>query len=91
MTLSPETICVVANPKSGRNSKDKAAIDIAMRAFGPKATLRRWNKNDDLDAFVQKAVADGFLRIAHRGIGVLSITPPVSQSYAKRSWQFVAP
>ena len=67
MTLSPETICVVANPKSGRNSKDKAAIDIAMRAFGPKATLRRWNKNDDLDAFVQKAVADGFTTIVAAG------------------------
>lgn len=67
LTISPDTICVVANPKSGRNSKDRAAIEQAMAAFGPGATLRRWHKGDDLDAFVQKAVADGFSNIVAAG------------------------
>ncbi|HBD92189.1 MAG TPA: hypothetical protein DEF16_04555 [Gemmobacter sp.] len=67
LTISPATICVVANPKSGRNSKDRAAIEQAMAAFGPQATLRRWHKGDDLDAFVQKAVDDGFTTIVAAG------------------------
>lgn len=67
MTIDPETICVVTNPGSGRNSKDAAAIDRAMAAFGPKATLRRWRKGDDLDAFVRQAVEDGFSTIVAAG------------------------
>jgi len=67
MTLRPETICVLTNPASGRNSKDAQAIDLAMQAFGPKATLRRWKQGDDLGRFVQKAVADGFTTIVAAG------------------------
>ncbi|MEH7828020.1 diacylglycerol/lipid kinase family protein [Gemmobacter denitrificans] len=67
MTIAPETICVVANPGSGRNSRDAAAIGQAMRAFGPAATLRRWRKGEDLDEFVQRAVADGFSTIVAAG------------------------
>ncbi|WP_151717863.1 diacylglycerol/lipid kinase family protein [Gemmobacter serpentinus] len=67
MTLDPKTICVVANPGSGRNSRDAEAIKRAMAAFGPEVTLRRWRKGEDLDAFVQKAVADGFSTIVAAG------------------------
>lgn len=67
MTLRPETICVLTNPGSGRNSKDSQAIDLAMKAFGPKATLRRWKKGEDLGAFVRKAVDDGFTNIVAAG------------------------
>lgn len=67
MTVDPATICVVANPGSGRNSRDRAAIDRAMAAFGPQVTLRRWRKGADLDVFVQQAVADGFSTIVAAG------------------------
>lgn len=67
MTLRPETICVVANPGSGRNSRDADAIRRAMAAFGPGVTLRRWRKGEDLDAFVRQAVAEGFSTIVAAG------------------------
>lgn len=67
MTIDPATICVVTNPGSGRNSRDAAAIDRAMAAFGPKVTLRRWSRDDDLDAFVQRIVAEGFSTIVAAG------------------------
>lgn len=67
MTLRPETICVVANPGSGRNSRDADAIRRAMAAFGPGVTLRRWRKGADLDTFVQQAVAEGFSTIVAAG------------------------
>jgi len=67
MTIPPATICVVANPKSGRNSRDKAAIEAAMSVFGGAAELRRWHKGDDLEAFVNRAVADGFTTIVAAG------------------------
>lgn len=67
MTIPPATICVVANPKSGRNSRDRAAIEAAMAVFGAAAELRRWHKGDDLEAFVNRAVADGFTTIVAAG------------------------
>lgn len=67
MTIDPRTICVVTNPGSGRNSRDAAAIDRAMAAFGPEVTLRRWAQDDDLDAFVQRIVAEGFSTIVAAG------------------------
>lgn len=67
MPIDPNSICVVANPGSGRNSRDAAAIERAMAAFGPGVELRRWRKGDDLDAFVRKAVADGHSTIVAAG------------------------
>lgn len=65
--IDPATLCVLANPKSGRNSRDAQAIDRAMAVFGPKATLRRWEKGENLDAVVARAVADGFTTIVAAG------------------------
>lgn len=67
MGTEARTICVVANPKSGRNARDRAAIGQAMQVFGPAAELRRWHRGDDLDAFVRRAVADGFTTIVAAG------------------------
>lgn len=67
MTLAASEICVIANAASGRNSRDAAAIGQAMAVFGPKATLRRWPKGSDLEAFVKQAVADGFTTIVAAG------------------------
>ncbi len=67
MVIAAETICVLANPGSGRNSKDAAAIDVAMRAFGPDATLRRWQKGEDLGDAVRAAINDGFTTIVAAG------------------------
>ena len=65
--IDPATICVLANPKSGRNSRDAQAVGRAMEVFGPKATLRRWEKGDNLDDVVARAVADGFTTIVAAG------------------------
>lgn len=65
MTLNPKDICVVANPGSGQQKR--AAIEAAMAAFGPDVTLRQWRKGQDLEAFVAKAVADGFSTIVAAG------------------------
>ncbi|MDB6453846.1 diacylglycerol/lipid kinase family protein [Falsirhodobacter sp. 20TX0035] len=66
MALDPSTICVIANPKSGRNSHDAQAIDTAMAVFG-SATLRRWKEGEDLKDAVRKAVEDGFTTIVAAG------------------------
>lgn len=65
--IDPATICVLANPKSGRNSRDAQAIDRAMAVFGPQATLRHWDRNEKLDDVVARAVADGFTTIVAAG------------------------
>lgn len=65
MPVRPETICVIANPKSGR--RDRAAIARAMQVFGPKAELRRWKRGEDLQGFVRRAVADGFQTVVAAG------------------------
>jgi len=66
MPLDPATICVIANPNSGRNSHDAEAIDVAMKVFGT-ATLRRWKQGEDLEDTVRKAIADGFTTIVAAG------------------------
>lgn len=58
--LNPATICVLANPKSGRNSRDRDAIARAMAVFGPRATLRQWRAGQELDQVVAGLVAEGF-------------------------------
>lgn len=66
MPIDPATICVVANPNSGRNSHDAQAIDRAMEVFGT-ATLRRWQEGHDLSETVDRAIADGFSTIVAAG------------------------
>lgn len=67
MPLDPAKICVLANPKSGRNSRDRAAIARAMAVFGPQATLRHWRGGENLDRVVARALADGFRTIVAAG------------------------
>ncbi|WP_045387121.1 diacylglycerol kinase family protein [Falsirhodobacter sp. alg1] len=66
MPVDPASICVIANPHSGRNSRDAEAIDTAMQVFGT-ATLRRWKMGEDLAQTVKEAVADGFTTIVAAG------------------------
>ncbi len=65
--MDPAAICVLANPKSGRNSRDRDAIARAMAVFGPRASLRQWKVGDDLDAVVGGLVAEGFGTIVAAG------------------------
>jgi YegS/Rv2252/BmrU family lipid kinase len=67
MPVSAATICVLANPGSGRNSRDAEAIDVALAAFGPQAELRRWKPGEDLEVAVKQAVMDGFTTIVAAG------------------------
>lgn len=67
MAIDPATICVLANPASGRNSRDLQAIAGAMAVFGPTATLRHWQQGEDLDAVVARALADGYSTIVAAG------------------------
>lgn len=67
MPVDPATICVLANPGSGRNSRDAAALDQAMAAFGPQATLRHWQKDAPLADAVAQALRDGFTTIVAAG------------------------
>ena len=60
-------ICVIANPKAGRNSRDADAIERAMQALGPGAQLRRWSAEGGLEDEVGRAVADGFRVIVAAG------------------------
>ncbi len=67
MAIDPLTICVLANPRSGRNSRDANAIGKAMAVFGPQATLRRWEKGQPLAQAVERALADGFTTLVAAG------------------------
>lgn len=67
MPLDPASICVLANPGSGRNSRDAAAIDRAMAVFGRDATLRRWDRDRPLSEAVDRALSDGFTTIVAAG------------------------
>jgi diacylglycerol kinase family enzyme len=67
MPIDPATICVLANPASGRNSRDAAALDQAMAAFGPTATLRRWDRDTPLSDAVALALRDGFTTLVAAG------------------------
>ncbi|QUS35804.1 diacylglycerol/lipid kinase family protein [Falsirhodobacter algicola] len=66
MPLDPTTICVIANPRSGRNSQDAQAIHAAMEVFGT-ATLRHWQDGEDMKDAVRRAVDDGFTTIVAAG------------------------
>lgn len=65
--IDPATLCVLANPQSGRNSRDAQAVERAMTVFGAKATLRRWSKGEDLDDVVARLLEEGFTTIVAAG------------------------
>lgn len=67
MPVDPATICVLANPRSGLNSRDAEATGKAMAVFGPAATLRRWERDQPLAEAVDRALADGFTTIVAAG------------------------
>ena len=67
MPLDPATICVIANPASGKNSRDAEAIGKAMAVFGPDAVLRRWDREQPLGEAVERAIADGYTTIVAAG------------------------
>ena len=67
MPVDPATICVLANPGSGRASRDSSAIDKAMAVFGPDVPLRRHTEGQTFADAVNQAVADGFSTIVAAG------------------------
>ncbi len=65
--LQSDDICVIVNAKSGRNSRDSAAIGRAMAVFGPGAVLRHWSPERGLEDEVKRAIAEGFPVIVAAG------------------------
>ncbi len=51
-------ICLVANKKSGQNSRDSEAIDRAMRALGPGAWRLDWDSATPIGDTIDRALAD---------------------------------
>ncbi|SEN76841.1 diacylglycerol/lipid kinase family protein [Palleronia pelagia] len=71
----PAQIRVIANHKSGRNSRDRQAIEQAMEVFGPDARRIDWQPGSDLSALIDRAVADGGdLVVAAGGDGTVMAT-----------------
>lgn len=58
-TAPPRRVAIIANPKSGRNTRDGAVVEAALAAFGPGAELRRITAPDDIAATVEAACRDG--------------------------------
>lgn len=67
MPVDPATLCVLANPGSGRASRDATAIDRAMAVFGPDVPLRRLTEGQTFADAVRQALADGFTTIVAAG------------------------
>lgn len=58
-TAPPRRVAIIANPKSGRNSRDRASVEAALEMFGPGAELRRIGSPADITATVEAACRDG--------------------------------
>jgi len=67
MPVDPASICVLANPGSGRASRDGTAIPKAMAVFGPDVPLRRLTEGETFADAVKQALADGFTTIVAAG------------------------
>lgn len=67
MPVDTATICVLANPASGRGKGDVSSLDLAMRVFGPGVPLRRLGEGQGFDDAVKSALADGFTTIIAAG------------------------
>ena len=59
-------ICVICNEGSGRNSREAAAIGIAMEVLGPSAVLRQV-RGAELDDAARGALAQGFDTVVAAG------------------------
>jgi len=55
----PRRIAVIANPGSGRNARDAAAVESALSVFDGSARLYRWTPGEDLSALIDKAIGEG--------------------------------
>ncbi|MEZ5754775.1 MAG: diacylglycerol kinase family protein [Paracoccaceae bacterium] len=67
MPVDSHSLCVLANPGSGRASRDSGAIDKAMAVFGPDVPLRRLTEGQTFADAVKQALADGFTTIVAAG------------------------
>ena len=67
MPVDPATICVLANPGSGRASRDATALASAMQVFGPDVPLRRLTEGESFDHAVEQALADGYTTLVAAG------------------------
>ncbi|WOI56421.1 diacylglycerol/lipid kinase family protein [Palleronia sp. LCG004] len=66
------SICVIANRKSGRNSRDNKVIEDAIDVFGEGTTRRDWSPENDLSSLIDKAIQDGAdLIVAAGGDGTI--------------------
>ncbi len=52
-------ICVIANKKSGRNSRDNQIIEDSIAVFGDGAWRKDWAPEQDLDALIDEASGNG--------------------------------
>ncbi|MFT4150868.1 MAG: diacylglycerol kinase family protein [Paracoccaceae bacterium] len=92
MTIT-DRICLIANPGSGRNSRDAEAIHRALDSFGPRAELREWSEGQSLEATVKQALADGFgTLVAAGGDGtVMGVAQAMTAANAPRRRMAVLP
>lgn len=67
MPVDSHSLCVLANPGSGRASRDGSAVDKAMAVFGPDVPLRRLTEGQTFADAVKQALADGFTTIVAAG------------------------
>ncbi len=67
MPVDPASLCVLANPGSGRASRDTSAIDKAMAVFGPDVPLRRLTRGQTFADAVNQAIANGYTTIVAAG------------------------
>lgn len=67
MPVDRHSLCVLANPGSGRASRDGSAIGKAMAVFGPDVPLRRLTEGQTFADAVKQALADGFTTIVAAG------------------------
>jgi diacylglycerol kinase family enzyme len=67
MPVAPTTICVLANARAGKASRDAAALEGAMRVFGPDVPLRRLHDHQSFDEAVEAALRDGFTTLVAAG------------------------
>lgn len=67
MPVDPATICVLANPRAGRASRDAAALDAALAVFGPRAAFRLLDDGQSFAEAVALSLKDGFTTIVAAG------------------------
>ena len=52
-------VTIIANPKSGRNSRDRDAIASSLKIFGEDATLEMISSPDEIGRLVDRACTNG--------------------------------